>query len=464
MKKYVKKPNRLMRKILSTVLITVLAFGLVLPAAEKDTVYAKSKEERGLWLAFSDYATLGLAGKSEKVFTENIRRVLKQAEYYGVTSIYFHVRSHDDAAWKSATFKPNMYLSPTGKASGIAADVYKYDPLKIVIRETHARKMKLHAWMNPYRITPEYYLDPAKQSTTDRINLAVAELLEYDIDGIHMDDYFYSASKGYRTVDSSKKYKVSISAKKKRANCNAMVRSVYNTVHEKKGVVFGISPAGNYENCMNMGADVDTWMSVPGYLDYIAPQIYWTDNWGSKGKTKMFTDRMTKFISLNKINLPMYVGLAIYRTGYAQSDDKGWGMRNTNIRTQVKQLRSAGLQGYILFTAPDLFDKNSAKERYYLKGLVKPVKAKKIAFKKKTVTMYTGTKKKVAIVYTPSDTNPKTVTYTSSNPAKATVSKSGIVKAKKPGKVTIKAKTLNGKTAKYKITIKKAKKKKAKKK
>jgi N-acetylmuramoyl-L-alanine amidase len=154
-----------------------------------------------------------------------------------------------------------------------------------------------------------------------------------------------------------------------------MVKAVYDLVHKNEGVVFGVSPAGNYENCMDMGADVKTWLSVSGYIDYIAPQIYWTDNWGRLGRTKMFTSRLKQFIALNKIDLPMYPGLALYRTGYKQSDDKGWGKRSTNIRDQIKKLRSAGLDGFILFCSQDLFDKNSAKERYYLKKLLNPVKA-----------------------------------------------------------------------------------------
>ncbi|MDR2487768.1 MAG: N-acetylmuramoyl-L-alanine amidase, partial [Clostridiales Family XIII bacterium] len=327
-------------------------------------------EERGVWVAYSEFGSLGLANKTKGVFTKNFRKVLDRAKAVGLNAVYFHVRSFDDAAWMSTSFKPNKYLSPNGESGGRAADVYDFDPLQVAIDEAHARGMTLHAWMNPYRVTHDYYYDPAKTATTNRILRAVDELLAYDIDGLHKDDDFYSAKRGYFVPGTSKKYKVKVSAASKRAYCNRMVKAVYARVHGTDGKSFGISPAGNYDNSMSIGADIRAWLSQAGYVDYLAPQIYWTDNWGSDGKTKMFTDRVKRFQSANTLGVPLYIGLAAYRTGYKQSDDKGWGMRNTNLRNQVSKLRSMGCDGFLLFCAKDLSDSNSRKEIAYLQKLL----------------------------------------------------------------------------------------------
>lgn len=446
-----------MKKILSIILCLTLVVGMFGIAGFVNPNEAEAKSEvRGLWVAYCDFKALGLYNVSESTFRANTKELLKKAKYYGTNTIYFHVRAFDDASWKSSTFKPSKYL--TSKSS------FSYDPLQIFISESHSQGMELHAWMNPYRINHNTYLDPAKSSTTSRINKAITEVLQYNIDGVHFDDYFYHAKKSYKDISTGKTIKASQkpSAAKRRANCNTMVKSAYQTTHTKAGVVFGISPAGNVENCMGGGADVKKWMTESGFVDYIAPQIYWTDNWGSSGKTKMYSNRLEQWKSLNKNNTPMYIGLALYRTGQKASDDKGWAKRNTNLRTQVTKLRASGMQGYIMFTAPDLYDSHAKKELYYLKGLVKPIKAKSIKFSKKSRTVFLKTKPTYTVSFTPTDTNPKSVTYKSSNTKIATVNSSGKITPKKKGKVTITAKTKNGKTAKMKVTVKKFKKFKAK--
>ena len=142
-------------------------------------------------------------------------------------------------------------------------------------------------------------------------------------------------------------------------------------------MVFGISPQGNYENDMKDGADVKKWLGKTGDVDYVAPQIYWTDNWGSSGKVKMFTNRLNQFIKLNKVpsKIKLYIGLALYRCGYKQSDDKGWGKRNTNMKNQVKKIRKSkyvkkGVHGFILFEAENLYQKRCKSELANLKSIL----------------------------------------------------------------------------------------------
>lgn len=443
-------------------------------------------EVRGLWLAFCDFERLGLKNRGKAQFAKKIRKILKNAVYYGkVNTLYFHVRAFDDASWKSKTFKASKYLTSKASSKKTAYKTYSYDPLSVVINEAHRKGIKVHAWMNPYRHSYSYYYNPARKYSTDRLLAAADEVMKYDIDGIHFDDYFYSAGKGYykavyrygnrkgkpvkngSTAVAGKSRiklinegKLRISKATKRLNVNAMVRTLYKKCHTKRGFKFGISPAGNYENAMAIGADVKTWLSKTGYVDYIVPQIYWTDQWGDCGKIRMFSNRLKIFKRLNKLKKPMYIGLALYRTGYCQCDDAGWGWKNTNIRNQIKKLRKYGMNGYVLFSAPDLFDGNSAKERYHMKGIVNPVMTKSIKIKidgriVNKLRMKKGKLKTLKIVWRPLNTNPKRKTTTSSNPKVVKVMKSGKIKALRTGKATIKVRTNNGKVAKLRVTVRK---------
>ena len=331
-------------------------------SATKKSVVNSNKELRGLWVGYCDFQALGLTNKSKKTFTANTRKLMKRAKKNGCNVIFFHVRAFDDASWKSKTFPASKYIKTNAKRSKSAYSTYTYDPLQIMITEAHAQGLELHAWINPYRITQATYLDPKKLSSRNRVLRAIKEVQKYDVDGIHFDDYFYHGKKYVKTSNRSKRYSVRISAKKKRAYVNKLVKAAYRQTHKKKNMVFGISPQGNYENDMNDGADVKTWMKKTGYIDYIIPQIYWTDNWGARGNVKMFTNRLNTFTKLKKNSAKLYIGLALYRTGYKASDDKGWAKRSTNIRNQVKLLRKKGAKGYSLYTAPNLTEKHASKE------------------------------------------------------------------------------------------------------
>lgn len=321
-----------------TLMITTVFGALPLTGIAESSALSSNKEVRAIWLAYVDFKDVGLYNKSESVFRSNAIKFLDNAKKSNINTVYFHTRAFDDATYKSSTFKTSKYI--WDKSSKIS-----YDPLKIMIELAHKKGMELHAWMNPYRITLSSILDPSKASTDNRILKAVEEVVTgYDVDGIHFDDYFYNGSK-YKDVPKSTRKK----------HVNDMVKKVYAKVHKlDKKAVFGISPQGNIENCEAIGADVRTWLSKSGYIDYIMPQIYWTDQWGSSGKTTMFSDRLSAWKNLNKNKTPMYVGLALYRTNISYSDDPGWKKSSSNLRSQLIKLREKGYQGYSLFSAKDL--------------------------------------------------------------------------------------------------------------
>ena len=145
-------------------------------------------------------------------------------------------------SWKSKTFSASPYLTSKASRNKTAYNTYAYDPLEIVISQAHSMGMKVDAWMNPYRITYSKFLNPASQYSTKRINKAVSELKQYNLDGIHFDDYFYSSKSKYISPTSTSYDNLNVtgstttskpSAKTRRSNVNKMVKSVYNNVHEK---------------------------------------------------------------------------------------------------------------------------------------------------------------------------------------------------------------------------------------
>lgn len=341
-------------------------------------------ETRAIWLSYVDFSSLGLKTNSEATFRTKAEQFLDKAKSNHINAVCFHVRAFDDAAWKSKTFGAMSYLTSKASSSKTAAATYSFDPLKIMVELAHKKNMELHAWMNPYRINSNYYLDPSYESTTDRILTAVREVMEYDVDGIHFDDYFYHAKKGYKNKDNSKILKKADipSAEKKRKYVNKMVKAVYAEVKKLNSkAVFGISPQGNITNCRGAGADVDKWLSVEGYIDYLIPQIYWTDQWGKSGQTTMFTNRVKAWQELNQADLPMYAGLAVYRTGISYKDDSGWVKKSTNLASQLNQLRTYGCKGYGFFSAKDLYRSGAAAEIKNLNKMVNYIPRLSIAAK-----------------------------------------------------------------------------------
>ena len=184
-------------------------------------------------------------------------------------------------------------------------------------------------------------LDPAKEESVELICKGVEEILQnYEVDGIHFDDYFYMPEMTPQ-----------LSVEMRQEHVNYMVRTVYNTIKNiDKNCEFGISPAGNIENAMSQGADVETWLSEEGYLDYIMPQIYWTDTYVTdEGIYNMFTRRCEEWQAINHLNKPMYIGLALYRVGEVSKIDMGWSMSESNLKNQYISALTLGCDGYALF-------------------------------------------------------------------------------------------------------------------
>lgn len=351
------------------------------------TASAASSEMRAVWFMYYDFEDpqIGLKTDSEAIFRANAKKFIAKAKKYHINTILFQVRVYDDAVWKSKTFPAMTYVSPRAEQLGAAnrsytaAQTLSFDPLKAMISVAHANGMKLYAWMNPYRLDKTYFLNPASSAAITRVTKAVKEVLAYSVDGIVFDDYFYHATAGYRDtpdgpVTLTPAGACSLSPSVKKANVNRLIKKVYKTIKsKKKGVKFGISPQGNLDNDRAAGADIDTWLSKSGYIDFLMPQIYWTDSYGSAGNVAMFTQRAALFNSpsLNRLGIPEYPALALYRCSQSISTDPGWMKSRSNLAHQYKVLKKYGYKGYSLFSGRYLYRSETASDLSNLNRLLK---------------------------------------------------------------------------------------------
>lgn len=356
-------------KLLSCLLSGILLLSLLVTAPAnqllaKAAPEVSSPDKKACWISFLDIEKL-LQDKTEQAFRTTVSSMYDNVLQYGMNTVIVHVRAMGDAMYPSDYFPWSEYLTSDRSNPG-------YDPLRIMIELAHAKNLQFEAWLNPYRLsrdnkstvsfkatpyharflpyTIEYKapggqtclaLDPARKETKDLIVNGIREIVSrYDVDGIHFDDYFYVSGMADQLDIVSRKN-----------NVNALISQVYSTIKSiKPDCTFGISPAGNPDNARSQGADIDTWLSMPGYIDYLMPQIYWTDVYmTANGAVPMFSNRCSAWTALNKQQLPMYVGLALYRVGTNSNTDLGWAASDTNLAYQYVTAKQLGYNGYALF-------------------------------------------------------------------------------------------------------------------
>ncbi len=325
--------------------------------------------KRAIWVSYYEVSELDY--RSQSAFDKSYNQLLKHVKEYKINTVIVHVRAFSDALYNSSIYPFSSYMSNQKSLS--------FDPLEEMVKLTHEAGLKFEAWINPYRIAfnekslnqfknskyksllntdhvihcgnNTYIFNPASENARNLIVDGVEEIVEnYDVDGIHFDDYFYiDGSYG----DTSKE--------ERKENVNALIKEVYTTIKKiNDDVTFGISPQGNYENCMNHGADIDTWLKEAGYIDYLMPQIYWSNDYDG---TKLFSKRAKQFAGLKrKSNVSLYAGLALYNSGKDMTKDQGWSKSYTNISEQVDILDDYGYKGYSLFSYSSLETDEGIKE------------------------------------------------------------------------------------------------------
>lgn len=271
------------------------------------------REFRGAWIQCVNGQFMGMSTeKMQQTLVDQLDN-LKQA---GINAIIFQVRPEADALYKSQYEPWSRFL--TG-AQGQRPEPF-WDPLTFMIKECHRRGMELHAWINPYRaktkntqtlahhhpskLYPERFIayegqlffDPGQPKNREYICMIVTDIVKnYDVDAIHMDDYFYPypvAGVEFGDDASFAQYGKGFTNKEdwRRDNVNLLIKDIHQTIRSiKPWVKFGVSPFGIWRNKKNdvngsetnglqnyddLYADVLTWINN-GWVDYNIPQIYW---------------------------------------------------------------------------------------------------------------------------------------------------------------------------------------------
>lgn len=346
--------------ILSVVLILQI-FNLNSVKTEADSVTNTTAESNqrmsGIWVSTTlnlDYPTTKTTNSD--TLKSEADTIINNCADMGITDIFFQVRPASDSFYKSEIYPWSQWL--TG-SQGTAPD-NNFDPLQYWIDQAHSKGMKLHAWINPYRVTnntnltindlaisnparqhPEWviahegklYFDPAIPEVQNLVVSGVEEIVKnYNIDGIHLDDYFYPGST-FNDSGSYAKYGNGMDKNDwRRENVNTLVNNLHNKIKSiKSDVEFGISPVGVWANKKNNPLGSDTYGSesyyknyadtrkwaIEGWIDYIAPQIYWEIG----NKTIDYKTAVLWWAdTLKDCNTKLYIGLADYKCdGVAQS-------------------------------------------------------------------------------------------------------------------------------------------------
>ena len=312
---------------------------------------------RGAWIATVaniDWPTEAAVGNTEAQQAEMIW-LLDSLQSLGINAIIFQVRPTADALYYSELEPVSHWL--TGQ-QGAWGKQEVWDPLAWTISEAHKRNMEVHVWLNPYRVNlakndtsilapthimrryPEWfwqynkqwYFNPGLESTREWICTIVQDIItRYDVQAIHMDDYFYPYPAGKQLLPDTLTYRQNPRGFDnihdwRRDNVNLAIQAIRNTIKEcHPGVQFGISPFGVWRNASvdptgsktragitnydDLYADIRLWIRE-GWIDYVLPQLYW-----EIGKSVADYEILAHWWAneVKGTNCKLFIGMALYR-------------------------------------------------------------------------------------------------------------------------------------------------------
>src|SRR6476469_8451451 len=372
-----------MQKTLLTALFQILIFAA--------TAQQPAYEFRGVWMATVDNIDWPNRGDYDpQSQREEYVRQLDMHARNGMNAIIAQVRPAADAFYPSP-FEPwSQWLTGT---QGKPPAPY-YDPLQFMVEEAHKRGFEFHAWCNPYRanfsigstsiapahitrLYPEWFLsyggtlyfDPGNKDAQKWVVGVIKDIVHrYDVDAIHMDDYFYPyriAGKEFPDSASYRKYGNGMNKEDwRRANVDSIILALSKVIKEEKPwVKFGISPFGVWRNKSkdpegsptkagqtnydDLYADILLW-AEEGWIDYIAPQLYW-----EIGFNKAAFETLVDWWSKHTYGRHLYIGQGIYRAFEKKS--VAWHDKN-QLPKQIQLLRSyPEIQGSVFFSSKTFY-------------------------------------------------------------------------------------------------------------
>ena len=342
-----------------------------IPQGENEYIPLNYENQKGQWFPYVNFPDY-MKGKSEEEYRAEVTKMLSEASAEGINTVYFHVHPQGDAYYNSEIY-------PKGNFNDMG-----YDPFGIFLDIAHSMNISVHGWLNPYRmqtaeemeLLPDsfivkqwinsnspmvrlvgnrWYLNPAYTSVTTLITDTVSELMEnYNLDGIHIDDYFYPDTSEDFDREAFENSSADDLSQWRRENITNMVKSIFDPVKGRdERVLFGISPQGNINADYNTQfADVELWTKNKGYADYIVPQIYY----GFENEVCPFEETLRQWENFAESdNVSLIIGLAEYKENKYDkwagvSGETEWLENDDIIKRQIELVSaSETADGYALY-------------------------------------------------------------------------------------------------------------------
>ncbi len=374
---------------------------IIIDKTKTDTAMSSSYDElpinteqmRGIWITYMDLSMEYEDDKSEKAFRDKFQAIAENCRGFGFNTLIVQVRPFGDALYKSSYYPYSHILT------GTQGENPNYDALKIMCDISHEIGLDIHAWINPYRVTLNespsdlssdnpyiqdnsigietnsgIILDPSSEKARTLIVSGVEEIVEnYDVDGIQFDDYFYPTDIDDNDNTQYENYVSSVGQNNcmnlenwRKANVNMLICEVYRKVHEiSDDVLFGVSPQGNIDNNDELYADVTSWSTCRGFVDYICPQIYFS----LENPALTFEDSLESWTSLEfDKNVQLYIGLAGYKAG--TKDDSGTWSSSDNILADEFNIinDNDNCKGFMLYSYSSLISESAKSEMQNLRN------------------------------------------------------------------------------------------------
>ena len=372
-------------KICKVLIISIAIIGIGIELTAQTT---PKREMRGIWIStVSNIDWPSKPGLAANQLKSEADAIMDQLLKLGFNAIFLQVRPASDAFYASSIEPWSVYL--TGNQGTVPEK--GFDPLQYWVEQSHQRGIELHAWINPFRAAtnaqqgtspqhitnthPEWliqynkkqYIDPGLPQARAYISKIAEEITRnYDIDGLHIDDYFYpypAANEPFADTLSFRSFnsrKLSLEDWR-RDNINQFIQETHRVIKATKPwVAFGVSPFGVWRNANRdqrgsqttagttaydiLYADVLTWMKNK-WVDYVVPQIYWESTHSSAN----FNTLVDWWAQQN--GCIKYIGHAIYKINNGTT---AWADKEEMPNQMKKARQSKNIQGSVLFSYKQL--------------------------------------------------------------------------------------------------------------
>lgn len=337
----------------------------------------------GVWINYNEISEIVSSVENAEQLSIKINSIFDTLIKYNINNIFLHTRAFDDAFYSSNIFTQSNYAFNTQNEF--------FDVLSAFIDCAHSRNIEVHAWINPFRISNQsdiskissksfayeiysknqeiekliicengIYYNPIFLDVQKYVLTGIREIIyNYDVDGIHFDDYFYPTTdkkideKFYAEYCSSGG-ELTIEDMRREA-VNTFISSVYSLCKSNE-LTFSISPSADIDKNYNEKyADIKKWVTTSGYADYIIPQMYF----GFEHETMPFEKCIEEWKNLNS-KVKLAVGIPIYKAGktdlYAKTGSDEWIQNNDIIFRQIQCVNQNNFDGYVFYSASYLYN------------------------------------------------------------------------------------------------------------